>query len=274
MNLNFPLKKINEILKSRVFDNKDFNKEVLDAVGFFVLRQGISEERAAFYYKHFKEKYNSGAISKSKYHNTEVPVLGNEIFEQLKYEPQLKRVWPHFFDGIVGNDFIRILIKNKEHRKPVFLHQDIGYQCGGDEQYSFFTSLSSTNKKNGGLQIVPGTHKLGYLGDVGEINRDILPKGFPVCSPELSPGDILIMHSAAWHFSAVNEAKTERIYVETHVIPGNSPYCKNLLYGKQTMEYSAELDIAKREMDNFFVNSRSSRLKKAEQALSQLNSLT
>lgn len=272
MKLTFPTNCINEIITNKTYDNSQFNKEVLDQCGFFVLRTGISEDRANFYYEKFKEKYNEGEISKSKFHNTEVSVMGIEIFEKLKYEQKLKKIWPHFFNGIVGNDFIRILIKDEQHSTPVILHQDIGYQCGGEEQYSFFTSLSHTHKTNGGIQLYPGTHKLGYLGDVGEINKAILPSNLPICSPELFPGDILIMHSATWHCSGVNTAKTDRIYIETHIIPGNSPYCKNLIYGKSTNENRVDLDISKREMSNFFINSRTSRLKKAEMALRELNS--
>tara|TARA_B110001450_G_scaffold254683_1_gene280544 strand:+ start:1399 stop:2226 length:828 start_codon:yes stop_codon:yes gene_type:complete len=274
MKLTFPTDKINEVLKNKTYDSCHLDKEVLDEVGFFVLRAGIPKDRAHFYYGKFKEKYDVGEIAKSKFHNTEVAVLGIEVFEQLKYEQKLKQIWPRFFNGVVGNDFIRILIKNEEHIKPVFLHQDIGYHCGGEDQYSFFTSLSHTYESNGGLQLFPGTHKLGYLGDVGEINRAIIPSELPICSPELFPGDILIMHSATWHCSAINTAKTERIYIETHIISGNSPYCKNLIFGESTNESRADLDISKREMDNFFVNSRSSRLKKAEIALSKLNSTT
>jgi hypothetical protein len=274
MKLTFPTDRINEVLKNKTYDSYHLNKEVLNEVGFFVLREGIPKDRANFYYEKFKEKYDVGEIAKSKFHNTEVAVLGIEIFEQLKYEQKLKQIWPHFFNGVVGNDFIRILIKNEEHIKPVFLHQDIGYQCGGEEQYSFFTALSHTYESNGGLQLFPGTHKLGYLGDVGEINRANLPSDLPICSPELFPGDILIMHSATWHCSSVNKAKTERIYIETHIISGNSPYCKNLIFGKSTNKSRADLDISKREMDKFFINSRSSRLKKAEIALNKLNSTT
>lgn len=271
MNLIFPLVEIKTLLSEKIYDSETLNKDVLDKLGFFVLRNGIPKDRANYYYNQFKDQYNAGIITKSKYHNTEVPVSGIEIFEQLKFEKKLEKIWPDFFDGVVGNDFIRILIKNEEHNKAVFLHQDIGYQCGGDEQYSFFTALSDTYASNGGIQLIPGTHKLGYLGDVGEINRAVLPTDYPVCSPKLYPGDILIMHGAAWHFSETNIAKTERIYFETHVIPGNSPYCRNILYGKRSSKYRADTDIAKREMDNFFVNSRSSRLKKAETALNKLN---
>lgn len=95
----------------------------------------------------------------------------------------------------------RLLVKDARSGGPVFAHQDIGYHVGSSTKLSAFVALSEVNSRNGGLRLWPGTHRYGYLGDVGALNLGALPQEtVPVCD-DLEPGDALFMNSALWHDS-------------------------------------------------------------------------
>ena len=228
---------------------------------------GIGIEKATDYFKKYSKLYNEGSLVKSLNHPTEIRLRNVESFRSIEKDEGLAVLLKSLFEGNIGMDYKRILFKNKDNRNNVVLHQDTGYQIGSGESYSLFIALSQCHTNNGGIQLIPGTHKLGYLGDVGELNRDVLPKELPDFDPQLDVGDILVMNSALWHYSNYNIEGSDRVYVEIHVVPGESPYCQVLLLGEECSQWKVGLNFDEREMDDFFVSSRSNKLKEAYEKL-------
>ena len=88
---------------------------------------------------------------------------------------------------------------------------------------SFFVPLSNVTARNGAMTYFLGTHNFGYLGDAGEILDDILPADWPSVTPELSPGDLVVMDSALWHESGPHTDGEDRVLVDIHVQPASDP---------------------------------------------------
>lgn len=108
----------------------------------------------------------------------------------------------------------RLLVKDARSSGPVFVHNDIGYHIGSAPKLSAFVALSEVNEGNGGLRFWPGTHRYGYLGDVGELNPSVLaPAVQPVC-PTLKRGDAIFMHSALWHDSPARVSGPVRVLAD------------------------------------------------------------
>ena len=102
--------------------------------------------------------------------------------------------------------------------------------------------------------LYPSTHKFGYLGDTGEISKNITKKYLNIC-PDLKAGDILIMHSALWHESNKNFMKSDRIYLEIHIQNIDEPTTKyNVLGTRKKILKPLFL------RNNIFSNSRVSRI--------------
>lgn len=156
----------------------------------------------------------------------------------------------------------RFVVKDKYSRGPVFLHQDTGYHVGWPTKMSAFVALSWVDGKNGGMRYFLGTHRFGYLGDAGEIAGKM--KFWDSYSPELQPGDVVLMHSACWHDSWPPHPNDERDRVLADCIfqPANDPSGIELLRGQWRCEPQPWL-----RGDNLFVRSRTSRLKEMQEKL-------
>lgn len=138
----------------------------------------------------------------------------------------------------------RLVVKDKHAENAVFLHQDCGYHIGSMPKLSAFVALSEVTPKNGGMVFWLGTHKFGYLGDVGEIDRKHL-KGRDAIWPVLAPGDVVLMHSALWHESGPKVSGPDRVMADIIYQRGDDP--ARLL-----------------PRDGLFVRSRSSRLRELQ----------
>lgn len=155
------------------------------------------------------------------------PTLRNAVRDVLGIGPRLYN--------------FRFLVKDDRSPDAVFLHQDCGYHVGSMPKLSAFIAFSSVIPENGGLKFWLGTHRYGYLGDVGEINPNIIAKPEIVC-PVLAPGDVVLMHSALWHESGPKVTGPDRVMADAIFQRADDP----------------SYDI-KREA-SLFVRSRSSRL--------------
>jgi hypothetical protein len=117
----------------------------------------------------------------------------------------------------------RFVIKDARSRGPVFLHHDYGYDAGWPEKTSVFVPLSRMTPENGGLSFYLGTHLLGYLGDVGELDPAVLDPAWPIVSPSVEPGDVVLMHECTWHASGPHVSGDDRILVQITYQPASDP---------------------------------------------------
>lgn len=256
-----PIRCLQEIREEDLY-GKRLNIELLRETGCYVIQNALPKARV----NHYLNKYQSLRDTKKdepSHHPTQVQLKELEEFVEIGTEEKLIQAAAELFDKQAGWDFIRIVRKDEEHRLPVFLHHDVCYQKVSGSGFSFFIALTPNHEMNGGLQIYLGTHVLGYLGDAGELNSSALPDGAPLFKPTLQPGDILVMHSAAWHQSAANIEKSERVYLEMHVVSTISPYMKGVICGVDRRKWVFLGDAIDRDDEEIFLNSRSQRLKKS-----------
>lgn len=150
----------------------------------------------------------------------------------------------------------RFVVKDKDSRGPVFLHHDTPYHIGWPTKLSCFVPLTIVDN-NGAMLFWPGTHRYGYLGDAGEIRRDVIEMKWH--SPVLHPGDVVLMHSACWHESWAHKSGPDRVMVDTIMQPANDPSGIELLRGQWRCEPQPWL-----RGNNIFIRSRSSRLRELQ----------
>jgi hypothetical protein len=250
-----PVDDLNALIGEGRFSGPVIDGEILRELGFFLLKGAIPAVVIQRYHDLYAEQLASGVIQKSQHHLTEVRFTWDNPLVGIAHEPAFVDAASRLFAGNVGVDFVRVVKKDATNTAPVFLHQDLCYQAGSFQRYSFFISLTSCHPQNGGLTVYPGTHHFGYLGDAGEIG-DILPAGYPQITPDQAPGDILVMHSALWHKSGENHARTPRVYLEVHVQDANDTTTKRVISGQRTSKWSNPMD-----WEDLFVNSRTQRLK-------------
>lgn len=247
-------------LHSEKLTGSSLDLEVLQEAGCFVVQNVLGEQRLKdllLRYNRLSQPQPNEAIE----HPTEIRLESLEQLGNFTEEVGIQGIAETLFDGEAGWDFLRIVRKDSQHRKPVFLHQDFCYQMGIGDRYSLFIALTPNHSENGGIGVYLGTHKLGYLGDAGELNADVLPEGLPILRAHLSPGDVLVMHSAAWHESGINHEGSDRVYLELHLVPSESPYSQGNICGSKKGDWSFNGALINRDMDHLFVSSRSQKLK-------------
>ncbi len=257
-----PIDELTTAVKNERYSASKVDFKALSQLGVFVLQRAFKKDTVASYLEKYLSGLELGDLYKSKYHLTEVKIPKENALRKIITEPEFLHFTKNFFNGNVGADFLRIVKKDKESNKSVFLHQDSGYQVGSLERYSLFIALSNCGPKNGGLIIYPGTHHFGYLGDAGAIRNDVLPKDYPKIQPSLSAGDVLIMHSSVWHESRENLSGDQRVYLEVHIQSINEPNTDIEICGTRSSSYRVNLEGSSNSFeDQIFLDSRTQRLR-------------
>lgn len=247
-------RKIKKLIDKEKYFGNSVNHKLLEELGFFVIKNGLPKNIINKYHQKFLEFSESKKIKKTKKHPVEVKIENINFFRKIFREKHLKKLLKGFYNGQVGSDFFRIVKKDKKNLSAVFCHQDTGYQMGNFEKYSLFICLTDNNKLNGGMIVYPSTHKFGYLGDAGEISKNLTKNFINIC-PDLKAGDVLLMHSALWHKSNKNFIKKNRIYFEIHIQNINEPNTKYNIIGKRKKNITKLPNT-----DKIFSNSRISRI--------------
>ena len=155
---------------------------VYRALGVAILRKVISSP-AIVAWQAAWQRFESENIAASRMVSPFNPVVLNEPvtgeLAMIYKHPELLDIMEQIYPDL-GIFCQRFVIKDKQSRTPVFFHQDYGYDVGWPEKTSLFLPLSAMTPENGGLAFLPGTHQLGYLGDVGEIDVNIIAPNWPV----------------------------------------------------------------------------------------------
>lgn len=245
---------IKKLIKNDKFTGKTVNHKVLHDLGFFVVKNAFPLDTVEKYCLKFLKFLEKKKLNKTKQHPVEVKIDKINYFKKIYKDKNLKKISKGFFKGRVGSDFYRIVKKDASNSSRVFCHQDTGYQIGGFDRYSIFLCLTNNNHLNGGMVLYPSTHKFGYLGDAGEISKNITKKYLKIC-PDLKAGDALVMHSALWHESDKNIIKTNRIYLEIHIQSIDEPSTKYDILGVRNKIFKPLF-----QKNNIFSNSRVSRI--------------
>ena len=251
-------------MKNNYYINSKVNHNILNELGFFVVKNAFKKEDMEKYKSKLLLSLAKKKINKTTGHLVEVKIDQLSFFKNIYKDHQLKNIVKNFYNGNVGSDFYRIVKKDKINKSPVFCHQDSGYQFGSFDRYSIFISLTNNNALNGGMVVYPSTHKFGYLGDAGTIS-DKITKNFKKICPDLEIGDVLITHSSLWHESGKNFNMKDRIYLEIHIQDANEPSTKFIIIGKNKKKIKIPFDKSK-----IFSNSRTQRIVRFKKKIKQL----
>lgn len=259
--MKMPVSKLNHVTRTGAYEAEELDPVIVPAIlkeyGVFVLRRYLRETVTSKYQRAYADYKASGHFDRNTSHLTEVRLADGNPLIGIIDEPEFRRVSAALFPGGAGVYKIRILKKDAEDTKPVFLHQDFGYEYGSIDRYSLFIPLTPCSVENGALTFIPGSHRFGYLGDAGAIRDSVVPSDLERLTPAVNPGDIVIMNTCTWHQSGANEARTERVYYDIRVNSAEDPACKYPLDEDHEREYRLDYDL-----DALFSNSRLQRLER------------
>lgn len=125
-----------------------------------------------------------------------------------------------------------IMTKDPRYGSSTGWHRDIRYwSFETPELVSAWLALGDEHRANGGLLLLPGTHKMEFRGDQLdaaqflrpdlEENREMLRTQVAV---ELEAGDVLFFHARVFHAAGQNETSdTKHSLVFTYHAAGNRP---------------------------------------------------
>lgn len=242
-------------------DSSTFSLSVYRETGFFVVRSLIpgsvihdwQREWTRFYDERLKDRkvdpYNPVQVNEQL-----PPELGN-MHKCNELLDVMQMIYPD-----LALFMQRFVIKDRNSRDAVFAHQDFCYDFGWPEKTTVFIPLSVSNSDNGGISFYPGTHHLGYLGDCGQVNTEILGSDWPLVCPTLEPGDIAMIHTCTWHCSPPYVRGPDRILTQATFQPASDPSSVALLRGQWRTRYRLR-DIPR---DRYFVRCRSSRIRELQ----------
>ena len=158
----------------------------------------------------------------------------NDYFEQIRRSDDYLLL----LEGLLGRDIKQVA--QQLHWKPPGVnvsgyrfHQDIRFRQGSDIDKIAASTVTTglavdrATKENGCLQVVPGSHKLGYLGLSDDSNDGMLMKGLTaeeelrsagidpadIVDLELEPGDLAVWGLLTVHGSAPNKSAHDRAFL-------------------------------------------------------------
>jgi hypothetical protein len=232
-----------------------FDKSVFDQTGLFIMRNALPKNLIQEWKSDWDEFYEKN-LANGRNVNVNNPVDLKEPLPDKLANIYKNEILLNVAEEVFGKDVAllnhRFVIKDKFSPGEIFLHHDFCYHVGLPNKASFFVPLSYSGKKNGGLTFYLGTHKYGYLGDAGEIDPDQFSDVWPQVTPELEPGDFMIMNSLLWHKSGINEIGLDRIVADIIYQPANDPSGKELVRG----EWKTDVFIKHSDLLKFFKTSR------------------
>jgi hypothetical protein len=224
-------------------DSRTFDPELYKKTGYFVLRQAIPPDviiKWQVAWQNFRNQHLNGGRQLDGSNPVSVQETESILESCSKDVAAFLEIIrsPHLLDlaeKIYGPDFgvyyWRFLMKDQHARKPVFLHQDFGYNIGWPDKTSFLIPFTQANAENGGMIFCPGTHAYGYLGNAGTIAADKFGDWPQVC-PDIMPGDIVFMHCLTWHASGVHASGVDRVMMQVVYQPADDPSTQTLVRGE------------------------------------------
>jgi len=266
--MNFTVETLIDDINSAIpgMDAKTIDPEVFSRTGIAIVRSALDatklEKWQALWDNHRQEVLGLKREIENKNNPVEVKQLPDELYE-LSREPDLLDLLEPVFGTNIGLYQKRFVVKDSSSVNPVILHQDSGYHVGTFDKASLFLALKPVSEENGGMYLYPGTHRFGYLGDAGSINPDILPASWPVVTPELEPGDFMLMKSLTWHGSGPFKSGDERVMTDFIYQSASDPSTRELVRGESG--WAGSFLTEKRQ--DIFSACRSSKLRQIKNVL-------
>ncbi|MEO4042397.1 phytanoyl-CoA dioxygenase family protein [Hoeflea sp. CAU 1731] len=169
---------------------------------------------------------------------------GDDKYGLLARDERLARL----AEALIGNDVYlyshKMTMKQPREGGAWEWHQDFGYWynngCLSPEMLSVFIALDPSNKANGCLQVLKGSHILGRLDHIREDGQTNVDKPylnaaverFEHVYVEMEAGDALVFHSNLLHRSDANTSDTYRWgYICSYNAVHNAPFKRERDYG-------------------------------------------
>jgi hypothetical protein len=261
------LESLNDLVSD--ISSETFCPEVFRKTGVFVVRNAVPRDVVEAWQSEWKVFY-AQVLQKGRDVNRANPVSLNEQLPEGLAHMYREPVFANTLKPLMGDHIAlynhRFVIKDALSSNKVFLHQDSCYHAGNVNKCSVFVPLSIANKDNGSLTFHLGSHKLGVLGDAGEINPASFDVQWPTVTPELSPGDFIIMDSRLWHESGPNTSGIDRVMADMIIQPADDPTGQELISG----EWQTDIFYSPKNLTRHFVNSRILKIVRYEKELAQL----
>jgi hypothetical protein len=255
---------LNALLPS--IDSAFFDPEVFAQTGLFVIRQAIPADELEQWRTEWDTFYATelaAGENVSRFNPVSIDLALPPLLQAIHKSPALLDIVERVFGPDLALYNQRFVIKDRYRLGDIFLHSDFPYHYGWPDKASAFLALSPVNRDNGGMYFYPGTQQFGYLSDTGELNASVLPEGWPVVSPRLEAGDVVLMHSATWHGSHPFSHGPDRILIDIIYQPSDDPSGVALLRG----QWQTELRIDKDMKARLYKRSRVTRLVELQKKL-------
>jgi len=147
---------------------------------------------------------------------------GDDLYGMFSRCERIVNTTEQLLDGEVYHYHSKVMIKEPMVGGAWEWHQDYGYWydlgCLYPDMLSCYVSIDQASKKNGCLQVIPGSQRLGRLdhgaqGDQAGITQeriDAILTRLPLLYCEMSPGDALFFHGNLLHRSDQNKSPDPR----------------------------------------------------------------
>lgn len=212
------------------------------------------------------EKRQGSPLHGSQRHKTHLlfPWL-NDLVRETKIVDAIEDLYGHNILCWTSNFFI------KEARDPGFVswHQDSTYWgLSSPDVVTAWIALSPSNKSNGAMAVIPGTHKMEQIPHRDTYSKNnLLTRGQEVAVEvdeskgvilELEPGEMSLHHVRIIHGSPPNHSDTRRIgfairYIPTYVKQIEGDDSATLVRGEDNFKTFAHEPRPSVEMEPAFV---------------------
>lgn len=251
----------NEVIASmEKMDSDRIDPENFKATGIAIVRGAVPENQMSEWTALWDQHRESTLGAMRKLENISNPVeikkLPDELLDVSRSALLVDHLKPVYGENI-GLFHKRFVVKDNNSKGAVILHQDSGYHVGSFEKASLFLAFKPVSEANGGMYLYPGTHRFGYLGDAGAINREVLPDDWPVIVPSLQPGDFMLMNSLTWHGSGPFIEGDERVMTDFIYQSASDPSTIDVVCGEGGWTGSFLTEAR----GDIFINSRASKLR-------------
>lgn len=190
-------------------------KQAFDRDGYCVLRKFFSPEEV-------RQITNEVTTAKSRLGDSTLDRSGLQFREYLyHFSPHLQQMIGsarvvEVMSRIIGPDlWVRrdTAIIKKPGGEEFPWHQDNGYNQLLDGYVQFWIACNGMNNDNGGVWLIPGSHKMGlrphHMQGSHAVFSEPIPKG-ALCA-EADPGDVLVFSSYILHRTGPNRTQKDRI---------------------------------------------------------------
>lgn len=212
------------------------------------------------------EKSQGSPLHGSQRHKTHLLFSWlNEIVRDSKIVDAIEDLYGHNILCWTTNFFI------KEAHDPGFVswHQDSTYWgLSSSDVVTAWVALSPSNKSNGAMSVIPGTHTLDQIPHKDTYSKDnLLTRGQEIAvevdeskavTLELEPGEMSLHHVRIIHGSPPNDSDTRRIgfairYIPTYVKQIEGDDSATLVRGEDVFNTFAHEPVPERDLDPAFV---------------------